>query len=273
MSTIDKRSRVLITGSAGGLGLAMASVLAERGCRLWLTDIDADGGTVATESLRAKGASDVRFSEHDVRLASDWQQLANEVVTVWGGLDLLINNAGVAVFGPIDKVSEDDWRFVVDINVWGVVHGCRIFAPMMIGQGAGHILNVASAAAFTALPDMSAYNVSKAAVLALSETMYSELGARGIGVSVLCPTFFRSNLESRLRVPDEAMRKRAQRFFARSETTAAEVAKLAIAGIERGDLHIHPMADGRKAWRLKRWLPGRYFRGLVDYQRKLRARS
>lgn len=265
--------RIVITGAGSGLGRALALAYAQRGARLLLADLDLASAQAVASQAQQRGATAALALKCDVRLESDLQALCLHTTELWQGIDVLVNNAGVGVFGAIDKVSSDDWRFVIDINLWGVIYGCKVFAPRLIAQGYGHILNVASAAAFTALPDMAAYNVSKAGVLALSETLYAELGPRGIGVSVLCPTFFKTNLEKSLRVPDPAMRQRASRFFARATTTADQVAEAAIRGLERGDLYIHPMRDGQKAWRAKRWFPLRYARGLREYQRKLLVRE
>src|SRR6185312_10510780 len=107
---------------------------------------------------------------------------------------LVINNAGVAVGGRVGEVALDDWRWIMGVNLWGVIHGCHVFATQLRAQGSGHILNVASAAGLLAPPGMAPYNVTKAAVVALSETLRGELRDAGVGVTVLCPTFFRTNI-------------------------------------------------------------------------------
>ena len=112
-----------------------------------------------------------------------------------------MNNAGVAAGGLVGEQSLDDWKWIVDINLWGVIHGCHVFAPRFRAQRSGYILNVASAAGFVSLPEMASYNVTKAGVIALSETLCGELSPCGVRVSVTCPSFFKTNLMDVLRSP------------------------------------------------------------------------
>ncbi|MEM6960930.1 MAG: SDR family NAD(P)-dependent oxidoreductase, partial [Myxococcota bacterium] len=180
----------------------------------------------------------------------------------------------VAVSGPFEAVSLEDWRWGVDINLWGVIHGCRAFAPAMKERGRGWILNVASAAGFASLPEMAPYNVSKAGVIALSETLYGELAPHGVGVTVLCPTFFSSRIAGAMRGPEQDLRQRKrliEQAMKRAKLNAADVARVALDRAEAGELYALPMRDGRMLWRLKRAAPAR-FHALVAKQHELLRR-
>lgn len=173
-----------------------------------------------------------------------------------GGVDLLINNAGVAVGGSIGQIPLEDWRWIVDVNLWGPIYGCHTFVPRLRQQGSGHVLNVASAAGLFASPQMGPYNVTKSGVVALSETLFSELQPVGIGVSVLCPTFFETNIAKASRMSgDPGMLNLVQGLMSGAGLQAADVARIALDGVAKDELYILPHADGRWMWRLKRLNP------------------
>jgi NAD(P)-dependent dehydrogenase (short-subunit alcohol dehydrogenase family) len=178
--------RVLITGGASGFGQALATHYARTGHRVLVTDLahDAPGG--------------VLYRPLDVRDDEAWSGAVRWIDGNWDGLDLLVNNAGVAAGGRFDSSPVDDWEWLIDTNLMGVVRGCRAFMPMFKSQRGGRIVNVASMAGLVHPPGMSSYNAAKAAVVALSETMLHELAPYGVGVSVVCvrassgPTWIRT---------------------------------------------------------------------------------
>jgi short-subunit dehydrogenase len=174
---------------------------------------------------------------------------------VLGGADLLINNAGVAVSGRIGSIPLADWEWIVGINLWGVIYGCHHFVPRFQKQGSGHVLNVASAAGLFSSPNLGPYNVTKAGVVALSETLASELKRDNIGVTVLCPTFFVTGIAQNARAQGSRGRDKIEKLMSRATVQAEGVAKAAISGVERGDLYVLPHRDGRWLWRLKRAVP------------------
>ena len=180
------RPRALVTGAASGLGRALAVALASRGARVLAADLDLEGARETAEQVTRAGGEG-HAAEADVTQAADVERLAREMDARFGGVDFVANNAGVAVAGPVGVVPLEDWRWAVGVNLWGVVHGCHVFVPRMRAQGAGHILNVASAAGLLSPPGLAPYNVTKAAVVSLSETLAGELYGSGVGVSVLCP--------------------------------------------------------------------------------------
>ncbi|MBB5166044.1 NAD(P)-dependent dehydrogenase (short-subunit alcohol dehydrogenase family) [Mycobacterium sp. AZCC_0083] len=204
-----KRSReadAVITGVGSGIGAAFAIELAKRSGRVVCSDVD-EVTAQATADAITDGGGDATAMRCDVSSIDDVTQLAKHAQSWFGGPpSLVINNAGVGAGGtPIGEADLDDWNWVLGINLWGPIHGCHVFAPILreAGRPAG-IINVASAAAFGAAPGMAAYNVSKAGVLSLSETLAAELSGTGINVTVLCPTFVKTNIVASGRISDES---------------------------------------------------------------------
>ena len=221
-----------------------------------------EGAEETAKLARALGA-EVHVMRCDVVDPAQVEALAAEADRRFGGSDLIVNNAGVAVAGKIGEVSLDDWRWIVDINMWGVVYGCHAFVPRFRKQGSGHIINVASAAGLLSAPEMGPYNVTKAAVVALSETLYGELNKLGIGVSVLCPTFFRTNIAKSGRMSgDGRAQKHAQHLMDKAKITAEGVARVALEAADDKQLYVIPQADGRWLWRLKRAAPATFYAGI-----------
>jgi NAD(P)-dependent dehydrogenase (short-subunit alcohol dehydrogenase family) len=185
----DLRGKVaVVTGAASGLGRAMALAFAGEGMHVALGDV-ADTSAVFAQ-VEAKGVSALSMKV-DVSRAEDVEGFAALVEKDLGPAALVCNNAGVAPGGETWEVSVDDWRWILGVNLWGVIHGVRAFAPRLIGRDAGHIVNTASVAGLISPPGSAAYNVTKHAVVALSETLLHDLRERGsrVGVSVLCPAY------------------------------------------------------------------------------------
>lgn len=249
---IPRDARAVITGAGSGLGAAVCDVLAARGARIVAADVNLAAATATAERCGSR----VHAVQCDVADLAAVERLAAETDRLLGGVDLLVNNAGVAVAGRVGEVPIADWKWVVDVNMWGVIHGCHVFVPKLRGQKHGHILNVASAAGIIAMPMMGPYNMTKAAVVALSETLYAELADDGIGVSVLCPSFFPTNLTKSPRTSvDEKVHRAAMRLVEKGGWTARQIAEAALAGVDDGALHVTPQVDIRWAWRLKRLAP------------------
>jgi len=244
-------ARGVITGAGGGLGRALALELAGRGASLVISDVNGAAAEETARLARDAGAADARAAVCDVTRLADVEALA---AAEGGAIDLLVNNAGVSSAGLVGELSIEDWRWTLDVDLYGVIHGCHAFVPRMRQRGRGHVLNVASAAGLLCAPRMAAYNVAKAGVIALSETLAAELRGSGVGVTVLCPTFLRTNVAAAGRFADERSRATAERLVARGRP-AEEVARAALEAVERGDLYSLPMANGRWLWRLKRAVP------------------
>jgi NAD(P)-dependent dehydrogenase (short-subunit alcohol dehydrogenase family) len=250
----------------------MSLDLAKRGASLVISDIDSSSAEQTVEQVRGLGAQ-AEVMACDVTDRDALFALVEETEKRLGGIDFIANNAGVAVGGPFDEISIEDWRWAIDINLWGVIYGCQAAVAKMRPQGRGYILNVASAAGLVAPPAMSAYNVSKAGVVSLSETLFAEYKAQGIRVSVLCPTFFRTNIiESGRGATSEKEDAQVIRWMERSKVQAADVAKAAIDSVRDGKLYVQPMRDGRITWRLKRTAPQRFYESLSAAHAKFLAK-
>jgi NAD(P)-dependent dehydrogenase (short-subunit alcohol dehydrogenase family) len=261
--------RVFITGGASGLGRALALRHARAGDRVCIGDINDARGAETVAAGQALGA-DLRYLRCDVTVEDDLLAARAALEGWWGGVDVVVNNAGVACAGAIETVSIEDWRWIIEINLLGVVRGCRVFTPLFKRQGRGHFVNVASMAGLLDVPLLSSYNATKAAVVSLSETLQNELFADGIGVTVLCPSFFQTNLGESMRTPDPALHARLTRLLSRSTLNADQIADQLFRAVERGRFYVLPHAEGARAWLMKRLLPRRAYRALVRRLRRSR---
>ena len=225
--------RVLVTGAASGLGAALTSAFRARGDDVLATDIN--GGDLTL----------------DITSDDDWATALAWVRENWGGLDVLVNNAGVAGGGRIDLCTLEEWQWITDINLFGVVRGTRAFVPLFKEQGSGHIVNVASLAGLVHPGGMGSYNAVKAAVVAFTETAGHELAQFGIKASAVCPSYFRTNLVDSMQGSDEKVGKVIGSLVAGSKVTADDIAAAVLAGIEAGEDVIVPDEAARFAYFLK----------------------
>ncbi|GAA3379153.1 SDR family oxidoreductase [Streptomyces racemochromogenes] len=204
---------VLVTGAASGIGRATAFAFAEAGARVVAVDRDGEGAARTAEMARLVGAPEAWGECVDVSDEPAMEKLAAKVAAEYGIVDVLVNNAGIGLSGSFLETGSEDWKKVLDVNLWGVVHGCRVFGRQMAerGQG-GHIVNTASAAAYLPSRTLPAYSTSKAAVLMLSECLRAELASKSIGVSAICPGIVNTNITatSRFAGVDAAEEKRRQ---------------------------------------------------------------
>ncbi len=230
-------------------------------------DIDEEAATKTASMLKKMGGIAVPY-QCDVGNADEMRRLSNEAETLLGRpITLLINNAGVGVGGAIGKVPLEDWKWCVDVNLWGVIHGCHFFAPKLKSLGYGGIINVASAAAFGAAPEMSAYNVTKAGVLALSETLAAEFSGTGVHISALCPTLVPTNIIASGRIDSQKKSLGQRAMNSLAMTTSDKVAKLSLNTLDKGKLYILPQLDARIAWRAKRLAPRLYTKTIGEVYR------
>ena len=249
------RDRVaVVTGAASGIGLALAERFAAEGMKVVMADIEAAALATGADRLRRKGAQ-VLPMRVDVSRPEDMERLADATYRAFGAAHVVCNNAGVAVIGAVHEHTLADWQWVINVNLWGVIHGVRAFLPRMLGGGdEGHIVNTASMAGLTTSQFMSVYDVTKHGVVALSESMYKELTVTGapIGVSVVCPGLIATSImrSSRNRPEDLAEQGKAgpmaQAFSqALGERLTrgyppSEVAEQVLAGIHEGRFYIVP---------------------------------
>lgn len=256
--------RVFVTGGASGLGRAIALRFARDGARICIGDVN-DERMRETVALLPKSSEAVSL-RCDVTRDEDLEAAREELAKRWGGVDVVVNNAGVAQAGPIEKASIEDWRWIIDINLLGVVRGCRVFTPVFKQQRRGHFVNVASMAGLLDVPFMSAYNATKAAVVSLSETLQNELHEDGIGVSVVCPSFFQTNLTESLRTSDPGFRTTMSKLLARSAITADDVAADVFDAVRSKTFYVLSHREGRAAWTMKRLLPRALYAKIIRKQ-------
>lgn len=253
-------AHAVVTGAGSGIGRALAVELARRGGKVVCSDVDLERAELTASLVNADGgravaiACDVSDAAQVVALADDAQ--------AWLGkpADLVVNTAGVAVGGHVvGDTSLEDWQWALGINLWGVVHGCHVFLPRLRAVGHGGIINVGSTASFSPVPGMGPYNVSKTAVLALTETIAAELSGSGVVATVLCPTFTKSRTGRDGQAADADPTDQLSR---RIGSAGAKVAAAALDAHDRGELYVIPHWDARRAWQLKRHAPKRYTRSL-----------
>lgn len=254
----DLKGKVaVITGGGSGLGRELALCCASRGMQLLLGDVDEAGmqETLRLVEERAPGTPCATM-RLDVSRLEQVQAFAELCKTRFGGAHLLFNNAGVSVNGPIWENTPADWDWVLGVNLYGVVWGIKAFTPIMLEQGEGHIVNVASAAGWLNGPSAGIYNVSKCSVVAMSETLAMDLrdvGAENVGVSVLCPAFFPTGIADSHRnrpadkaetiVKTEIAEKRAQALkyaVEHGRIPASEVAEMTLKAVEDDQFYIFP---------------------------------
>jgi NAD(P)-dependent dehydrogenase (short-subunit alcohol dehydrogenase family) len=257
-----RTDRIFITGGASGLGLALAHRYARAGWRVCVGDVNEARGAEAAAELAGQ-APDALFLRCDVTREADLQAVAERLTERWGGVDVVVNNAGVAQAGAIDEVTLDDWQWILDVNLLGVVRSCRAFTPLFKRQRSGYFVNVASMAGLMDVPMMSSYNVSKAGVISLSETLQLELADWNVGVTVVCPSFFKTNLAESFRSPEPRLRAITERLLESSDLTAADIADRIYRAVRRREFYVLPHAKGRRALLLKRLLPRRLYASIM----------
>lgn len=251
------QKRIIITGAGSGLGRAMALEFAKRGWRIAIADINMQRAN-ETKALVEKEGGTAMAIHCDVTKPKDFEKARAVLEKSWGGVDILVNNAGVAAAGYFDKIPLKTWDWIIDINLKSIIYGCRAFIPLFREKRNGYIVNVASNAGIASLAEMGCYNVTKAAAISASETIRMELAPFNIGVTVVCPTFFKTNLMDQFNSPDERQRKMAEKFFEKSSTSAEQVACHVIRSIEKNRMYVITQLDGKFMWFSKRHFPEMY---------------
>ncbi|MBU0992940.1 MAG: SDR family oxidoreductase [Proteobacteria bacterium] len=253
------KKRIFITGAGSGFGRQLSIEFAKMGWKIGAADINIKGVDETIELVNKNGGSAIAIP-CDVTKPEDFENAAKILEQEWQGVDIVVNNAGVAAAGFMEKIPLETWEWIININFKGVIYGCRTFIPILEKQGGGYIVNVASNAGITSLPEMSCYNATKAAVISLSETLVGELYPKNIGVTVVAPTFFKTNLHTSLKTTDARQEKMANSFFAKSKTTSEDIAKHTIKSIRKNKLYVITQMDGKFSWFSKRMTPEFYYK-------------
>jgi NAD(P)-dependent dehydrogenase (short-subunit alcohol dehydrogenase family) len=248
-----------VTGAASGLGRSMALAFAAEGMDLALADVDEVNLSSVQDEILAKGVRAITLKV-DVSNAQQLEIFRDQTLTRLGGVHVVCNNAGVSPLGAVWENTPADWQWILGVNLWGVIHGVRAFAPHLIKQDEGHIVNTASVAGLISPPGSGAYNVTKHGVVALSESLYHDLRERNskVGVSVLCPAYVPTGIvdSERNRPKDLPLSTKSEATLAREamlrkavtsgKVSADQVAQAVVAAIrdERFYILTHPRIKG-----------------------------
>jgi short-subunit dehydrogenase len=240
-----------ITGAANGIGKSFAFALAKEGMNLFITDIDLENLKTVKSQIEELGTT-VYSSKCDVSKIEDFQSAADEFYSRLGNLDLLINNAGIAIGGSILEITLDDWKNLLDVNLWSVIHSLKVFLPKMLEKKQGHIVNVASGAGLFGSTEPIPYITSKFAVVGLSEALYSQLSLYGINVSVIVPSYIRTIIFEKAKVKysrdmindvgQEKLEQISQNFLKEMQSKAMlpdRAVKKYLKGIKENQLYIY----------------------------------
>jgi len=246
-----------VTGAASGLGRAMALAFAGEGMHAALADVDEPGLKSTLNEVQSRGVRAFAMRV-DVSRYQEVESFCSKAIAQFGATHVVCNNAGVSPLGTVWENTLADWQWILGVNLWGVIHGVRAFVPRLLAQGEGHVVNTASVAGLISPPGMGAYNVTKHAVVALSESLYHDLRLRGspVGVSVLCPAYVPTgiadcerNRPRELLNPakkpskEEAMLKKA---VASGKLSADDVARAVVAAVKEERFYVltHPRIKG-----------------------------
>ncbi|MBI1317907.1 MAG: SDR family NAD(P)-dependent oxidoreductase [Candidatus Hydrogenedens sp.] len=245
------KKRAFVTGAASGLGRALCRKLAQDRWVLAMTDVNEERLQEAGEEMTQLGA-DVYTYVLDVTDREGYKDVIAQFMEVGHGVDLVFNNAGVAGGGVLREWDIENWDWLMGINFMGVVNGCHFFLPILEQQRSGHLVNTASAAALFPIPGMAPYCTAKAGVRVLSEILYNELYEYGVGVTVIMPEFFRTNLHENTRGKDAES---AKHLITKAKYSADDVAEYTLKCVAAGDLYVIFPRHVRIMWWILRLNP------------------
>lgn len=256
---LSQQAYAVVTGAGSGIERSFALELAKRGGSVICADINLAAAQATAKQIEYQFATAAFALQCDVGVAEQVQQLAEQSEQLLGHpVTLLVNNAGVGLGGKFDEVSLADWQWCMQVNLWGVIHGCHYFVPKLKQRGGGAIINVASAAGYTAAPEMTAYNVSKSSVLALSETLSAELRGANIRINVLCPTLVPTNIMKNGRLPAHYSGLADHLLTFHAFVSCEQVVAQTLNNLDRGELYTIPQPDAKLFWWFKRAAPRLY---------------
>ena len=272
-----KDKNCFITGAASGIGRSFALALAKEGMNLFITDINMENLEKVRQEVENLGAT-VYAGKCDVSKFEDFETIAKEVYSKLGDVDLLINNAGIAIGGDLLELELEDWKEVLDVNLWSVIHSIKVFLPNMIERWSGHIVNVASGAGIFGSTEPLPYIASKFAVVGISEGLFAQLYNQGINVSVIIPSYVKTNIFSTSKIKyskkfietvveeklDEIRSARSQEMVINALSPYKAVRKY-IKGIKNNQLYIFDRRNILPVMALKGNDPQQFERFLINY--------
>ena len=245
----------VITGGASGIGLATAELLAEKGCELALVDINQEKLAVAAKVFESRGTKTSTYVA-DVADAARMARLPEEVVDEHGGVHILVNNAGVSVAATFEDQTIEDLQWIVGINFWGVVHGCKFFLPELKKVDEAHIVNISSMFGFIGVPTQSSYCATKFAVKGLTEALWGELQGTNVGITSIHPGGINTQIHETMRSYDDELRN-ATISGLEGSRPPADVARVIVRAIEKNKLRAIAGWEAYAADWLKRIMPVR----------------
>ncbi|MEV0228479.1 SDR family NAD(P)-dependent oxidoreductase [Nonomuraea sp. NPDC050786] len=264
---------VVVTGAGSGIGLATARAFAAHGAEVVCADIDAGAAARAADAVVREFGGTGHAAQVDVSDAAQMEDFSRNIISQYGVPDIVVNNAGIAVAGPFLDHTVDDWRRTLDVNLWGVIHGCRLFGAAMVERGeGGHIVNVASLAAFAPSRLLPAYSTSKAAVKMLSDCLGAELAGHGIGVSAVCPGFVSTPIARNATYVGPDVREQAVKDLARRGYPPERVAAHILRAVHRNQAVVPVNLEGKIGYALSRVSPAA-MRGLARWSGIMRNRG
>jgi NAD(P)-dependent dehydrogenase (short-subunit alcohol dehydrogenase family) len=248
---------VLVTGAGSGIGRETARAFSSRGARIIATDIQS-AGLAETQSLITSAGGSCETHVVDVGDEAGMRQLADTVLAQHGALDVLVNNAGIGAAGRFLDTKVETWDRVLNINVKGVLLGCKLFLPAMIERGRGHIVNLASMAGYFPAPDLPIYCASKYAVLGFSEALRGDMKDRGIGVSAICPGVVNTNIVATTTSEGKAAawQGNAVDFYRKRNYPPSKVARAIVRAVEKNIAVLPVTPEAWFGYYLKRFFPG-----------------
>ncbi len=264
----DYNRVMVITGAASGLGKALALAAAKKGYSIAVADVQEQAGLNTVNEIKTHHV-DAQYYHCDVGQTDSLLTLKDQVISHFGHVDVLVNNAGVGSQGTVCDSTEEEWARQWQINLMGVVRGCQAFIPQLKKSPEAAIVNVASFAAVALAPGVASYNVVKAGVLALSETLRCELAEDGIHVSVICPAFFKTNLVDSMQDTDEKVKNQINRWMKNSKYTADDVAEMVLDSIENKQFMVLCDSTTRMQYRMARWFPNYFFKQKVKMIKRM----
>lgn len=250
----------LVTGAGSGIGQATALAFARRGANLVICDLNKEGLDQTAGRIESMGRGVVTSQVVDVANADQMEDFASGVHERIHAVDLLMNNAGVAIAGGFLDTSLEDWDWILGVNLRGVIHGCHYFVPKMVERGTGgHVINVASAAGYLATAELAAYCTTKFSVVGLSEALRDELAGHGIGVTAICPGIINTPITRAAKLVgayDETARTEMVRSYERRGYTPERVARNILKAVEKNRAVAPVAAEAWVMYYAKRFFPG-----------------